>query len=278
MRPRNRSGFPWARPPHSVPSPCQDAPPPAPAQSVTGARIPEVRSQTPRPPAVRFAGTPGPQSRTLQFSQQNRSDAPRSSAPRSWGPSRRPAIPWKVEARVLPQVPSLPGASADHLLPTVRAAPACAVSAQRSWETGVQAQAEDRAPPPGGSSGDGRDIRGWVEITRAHSSLAGLHQAPSRGFFILFLEHPGSVTVTSSPGEEMKHREEKQSWRWSQVPSSFLEFIFLTPLARCTFFFIRISPPLCICCQGAHVSPRSLGSLLGLMLLSPRPSHLSWVT
>lgn len=109
--------------------------------------------------------------------------------------------------------------------------------------------------------------RGWVEITRAHSSLAGLHQAPSRGFFILFLVHLGSVTVTSFPGEEMKHREEKQPWRCSQVPYSFLEFIFLTPLALFTFFFIRISLPLCICCQGAHVSPRSLGSLFGLMLL-----------
>nr|XP_019584497.1 PREDICTED: uncharacterized protein LOC109445970 [Rhinolophus sinicus] len=65
--------------------PAQDAPPPAPAQSVTGARVPEVRSQTPRPPAVQSPGTPGPQSRTLQFSQQNRSDAPRSSAPRRLG-------------------------------------------------------------------------------------------------------------------------------------------------------------------------------------------------
>lgn len=109
--------------------------------------------------------------------------------------------------------------------------------------------------------------RGWVEITRAHSSLAGLHQAPSRGFFTLFLVHPGRVTVTSFPGEELKHREEKQPWRWSQVPYSLLEFIFLTPLARFTFFFIRISLPLCICYQGAHVSPRSLGSHLGLMLL-----------
>lgn len=124
-------------------------------------QVPASRKSGPRRPDHLWSGplvppapSPGPSSspsrtaRTPQGAQ----------LPEGWGPDRRPAIPWKVESRVLPQVPSLPGASEDHLLPTVRAAPACAVSAQRSWETGVQAPAEDRAPPPGGSSGDGRDI------------------------------------------------------------------------------------------------------------------------
>lgn len=142
-------------------------------------------------PPARSPGTSSSSSRTVPTPQ----GAP---LPEGCGPGRRPPVVSEVEFPVQPQVPR--SFAAWGLCCSPRRLGDLCRPGQRS-----------QSPPPGGRSGDRRDILSVGGMTtRAQSSPAGTHQAPSRGFFILFQAHLGSATMSPFQVRKLRLREGQQ--------------------------------------------------------------------